>query len=255
MHPFASAPETDATEIAVTQAVARIHFMGCPPVPEDQFGQAKTVPAVPSDYDAIEVGGYPAVREDTRRLGQYLVAGVAAGNVGENELLYVACGRERCRFRRSKMAVVSRHLCITIEKRRFDDQYVCVSSRQETIGPIAAVVGQKPSASSKPTAAGLPPQPPRGPAPTRSGLVSGERLNHARSGAYRRIARLDNYCHLLSRWTVRQSSPRCSPRVSRNPPQSQLFSELWADRTKPPESPSLSAKTTPRRKIRRNRTL
>jgi hypothetical protein len=38
--------------------------------------------------------------------------------VGENELLYVACGRERCRFRRSKMAVVERHLCIAIEKRR-----------------------------------------------------------------------------------------------------------------------------------------
>lgn len=85
---------------------------------EEQFGQAKTVPAEPSDYDSIEVGGYPAVREDPHRLGQYLVAGVAAGNVGENELLYVACGRERCRFRRSKMAVVERHLCIAIEKRR-----------------------------------------------------------------------------------------------------------------------------------------
>jgi hypothetical protein len=49
---------------------------------EEQFGQAKTVPAEPSDYDPIEVGGYPAVREDPRRLGQYLVADVAAGNVG-----------------------------------------------------------------------------------------------------------------------------------------------------------------------------
>jgi hypothetical protein len=95
---------------------------------EEQFGQAKTVPAELSDYDPIEVGSYPAVREDPRRLGQYLVAGVAAGNVGENELLYVACGRERCRFCRSKMAVVSRHLCIAIEKRRFDDQYVGVAN-------------------------------------------------------------------------------------------------------------------------------
>jgi hypothetical protein len=93
---------------------------------EDQFGQAKTVPAVPSDYDAIEVSGYPAVREDTGRLGQNIIAAVAAGNMGENELLYVARGRERCRFRRSKMAVVERHLCIAIEKRRFDDQYVGV---------------------------------------------------------------------------------------------------------------------------------
>ena len=95
---------------------------------EEQFGQAKTVPAEPSDYDPIEVGSYPAVREDPRRLGQYLVGGVAAGNVGENELLYVACGCERCRFRRSKMAVVNRHLCIALEKRRFDDQYVGVSN-------------------------------------------------------------------------------------------------------------------------------
>jgi hypothetical protein len=31
---------------------------------EEQFGQAKTVPAELSDYDPIEVGSYPAVRED-----------------------------------------------------------------------------------------------------------------------------------------------------------------------------------------------
>jgi hypothetical protein len=69
--PFCMAPETDATEMAATQAVVRIHFIGCPPIPKEQSGQAKTVPADPSDYDSIEVGGYPTVREDPHRLGQY----------------------------------------------------------------------------------------------------------------------------------------------------------------------------------------
>src|ERR1700731_1509923 len=95
MHPFASAPETDATEIAATQAVVRIHFMGYPPIPKNNSVRQRRFRRGPLDYDSIEVGGYPAVREDPRRLGQYLVPGVASGNVGENELLYVACGRER----------------------------------------------------------------------------------------------------------------------------------------------------------------
>jgi hypothetical protein len=64
---------------------------------------------VSSNHDMFEVGSNPAVREDPRRLGQNLFVGVATGNVGQDELLHVACCRKLSRFRCGEMAVVARH--------------------------------------------------------------------------------------------------------------------------------------------------
>jgi hypothetical protein len=80
-----------------------------------------------SDYDVIEVGSDPAVGERLCCLGQDLFFRVAAGNVGKDELLHVARGGKRSRFRRSEMPVVARHVRIAIEKRRLDHQHVGVS--------------------------------------------------------------------------------------------------------------------------------
>ena len=57
-----------------------------------------------------------------------LAVWVAAGNVGQDEDLDVAHGRERGCFRCSQMSVVARNGRVAVQKRGLDHQYVGVAN-------------------------------------------------------------------------------------------------------------------------------
>src|SRR6516165_6509489 len=90
------------------------------------------------DGDLVKIYRNPAVREDLRRLRQYFLVWVAAGNVGQDQDLEAAYDRERGRFRCSQMSVVARNGRVAVQKRGLDHQYVGVVN---VIGQIFSGLG------------------------------------------------------------------------------------------------------------------